>query len=200
MQTEREHGFVARLPFPRSHRIPAATLERDYQTVHIKPVPDARWHFEVRLPVSAQVEPIASADHSATPPATLSRILLVDYDASIDIVGLRLTADVDLASWLDEWLEQLGMTPISSRPRPTPHGVMGDILATKRTPDGITVARYATVRDHERTFVFVLRTPLANYRSVAQDFILTVSSFQEVRTVPGQKNTSSLQNPGERPD
>jgi hypothetical protein len=153
-------------------------LERDYKTVRIEGLAGAGWHFDLDLPLTAQIETATQTDSDTAPSATLSKIRMVESGARIDVVGLRLTGHADVASWLDEWLEQLGMTPISSRPRATQHGVMGDILATKRTKDGVTVARYATVRDRERTFVLVLRAPLANYRLVAQDFVLAVSSFR----------------------
>jgi hypothetical protein len=153
-------------------------LERDYRTVRVEAGPDASWHFDVNLPISAQVETTARAATGEAPPATLAKIRLMGSGARIDVIGLRLTGHEDVASWLDEWLEQLGMTPISSRPRTTQHGVMGDILATKRSKGGVTVARYATVREGEHTFVLVLRTPLANYRLVAHEFMLAVSSFR----------------------
>lgn len=166
------------MPFPRHHRISTAALDRDYQTIHLEAGPDASWHFDLDLPVSAQVETTAQTASGEAPPATLAKIRMMGSGARIDVIGLRLKGHADVASWLDEWLEQLGMTPISSRPRATQHGVMGDILATKRSKGGVTVARYATVREGERTFVLVLRTPLANYRLVAHDFVLAVTSFR----------------------
>ena len=175
---ERERSSGQRLPFPRTHQIPAAVLAQEYQVVHVEPSDDASWHFAVQLPRSTRIEVSRSTSTARIrPPTTLATFRLAQPETSIDVIGLKLTASVDVASWLDEWLEQLGMTPVSSRPRHTEHGVMGDIIATSRSDHGMQVARYATERFDERTFVIVLRAPLASYPLVARDFVLAVSSL-----------------------
>jgi hypothetical protein len=180
-KVEQEQASGRRLPFPRTHKIPAEVLAADYQLVVVQPTQDANWHFVVHLPRSARIEPqVAAGIDGNKPPTTLTSIRLAQSDTTIDVIGLQLSVEVDVAGWLDEWLEQLGMRPISSRPKRTGDGVMGDIVAISSARKNVLVARYATVRFGERTFVVVLRAPLQSYRLVARDFVLAVSSLTPV--------------------
>lgn len=183
-ETEVAHGFAERLPFPRHHGIADAALRRDYRTATLDLSLEGTQRLHLSLPNDAQVESLPLADDLAAGPATVARIHLPSADASIDVAALRMPAAADLGDWLEEWLPQTGMIPISSRPRLTASGTMGDVLATQRTDDGITVARYATVRLRDHTFVLVLRSPLANYRLVARDFVLALTSCRASNAQP----------------
>ena len=174
-----ERRFADRIPFPRAHRFAKDVLDRDFVTIRIEPPGASRWHFEVMVSRAAHIEVRRDAvDADSRSPATMSKVRLPQPDTSIDIVGMDLPPDVDVASWLDEWLEQVGMLPHSSRPIRTDRGVMGDVVATRHADAGLQVARYTTVRFGERTFLLVLRSPMATYRLVAREFVLAVASLR----------------------
>jgi len=175
---EQEEAWGARMPFPRTHKIPPEVLAADYRILHIEPSAEPRWHFQLSLPRSARIATtVAPTTDHAMPCTTLASIQLVQRQASIDVLGLSWNDRSDVAGWLDEWLEQLSMQPFSSRPRRTEHGVMGDILAISRRRDHDVVARYRTARFGDRLFVIVLRAPLFSYRLAARDFVLAAATL-----------------------
>lgn len=175
-------GADEKLPFPRTDKISATVRERDYHRVVITGTTDPAWHIQLTVAKAAQVEVTQQPDEEAPlSPTELATVRLRQPDASIDVIGMTVMERADLADWLEEWLQQLGMAPVSSRPRRTRDGVMGDILATGRAPAGMLAARYATLRFGSRMFVIVLRSPIASYRLVAQDFVLAMSSLTPLR-------------------
>lgn len=176
-QAEQERRSSEKMPFPRTDKIPAAVLDCDYHRVTVAAHADPAWHVQLTLRKAAQIVPERSARELSQRPMHLVTVHLPEPETSLEIIGMTVVAHADPADWLEAWLEQLGTAAVSSRPRRTPDGVMGDILATDRTPAGTRALRYATQRFGSRMFVLVLRTPVASYRQVARDFALALSSL-----------------------
>lgn len=175
---EHEQQFGERLPFPRTHKLPSATLKRSYRQVTAVPGAPGDWQLQLQVPLDAEVEqPDATSALAGDRPTTLLTIRLAEPLTTIDVLGLPEAARDNVADWLDEWLEQIGMRPFSSRPKRTDDGVMGDVLATGYVDNGIQVARYKAMSISGRTLVLVLRTPLTSYRRIARDFVLAASSL-----------------------
>lgn len=175
---EHEQAFGQRLPFPRTHKLAGAVLQRDYRRLHVKAGPDRSWHFTMQVPNQAEIDLPRDASTDPEQPAQVASIRLAPPHTRIDILRVPQRDLDNVADWLDEWLEITGMTPFSSRPRRSGTDLMGDVLATGYHSDSILVARYMSVRANDNTFVLVLRTPLDTYRAVANDFVLAAATLQ----------------------
>lgn len=180
--TEQEQRLGQRLPFPRTHKLPPTTLERDYRQVTAQLGQNGERRLQLRVPRNAEVEqPPASEAAADDRPTPLLTIRLAEPLTTIDVLALPETEQHHVADWLDEWLEHIGMRPFSSRPRRTDEGVMGDVLATGYVDSSVQVARYKAVVTAGQTLVLVLRTPLTSYRRIAHDFVLAASSVTPSR-------------------
>lgn len=190
VETDRTHGgFDPRLaawladvrrthqlPFPRLHGPTAAVLAADYVDTAVTRGPDPTWHFRMQLPKAAHL-----AARAEQPPQ-LATFHLGSTRSRLQVEGHELAAEVRLTEWLDRWLARRELAPLSSRPRLTGSGIMGDVLASWRTAAEEFVGRYATVRHGPCVFVVALQTPLEHYRRVASDFVIAVSTLRTSRT------------------
>ena len=169
------------LPHPTRINIPKEALERDYLYVHVDRCPDRAWQVKFNLHRETRIAPDGTVAPSVTDPfQTLALLQRPDPLADLEVFGLHFPVEADPADWLDLWLERHGLTAVSRKRLPTPRGVLGDCVCTWETPDGPFAGRFVTLVWGRRLFLLALRTPLANYPRIADDFFLAVASFGPV--------------------
>lgn len=167
------------LPQPRELYIPQETLDHEYLKIEIDRCEDPEWHFSLGIHRSSQYGPQgANSPTPQDPLVTLALFHREDHGADLEVLGGRLSAEIEPNDWLGQWIEQNGITPISSLPTETPNGTLGDVVGTWDTDEGQFVGRFATLRWDDRLFLLVLRAPAYGYGAMADPFFLALSTFE----------------------
>jgi hypothetical protein len=170
------------LPHPVAINIPKETLQQDHLNVLVDRSPYQAWHFKLNLHRSTRIAPGGDVAPSVAEPfQTLALFQRPDPLADFEIFGLHIPVEINPADWLDLWVQQHNLKVVSSKPLPTPRGVLGDCVCTWETPEGPFAGRLVTLRWGHRLFLLTLRTPRPLYPAIADDFFMAVASFNPVQ-------------------
>ncbi len=98
--------------------------------------------------------------------------------SDIEVFGRYLTQELDAADWLDFWLAEQNFEVLSRKRLETMGGAVGDVVARWQAGDAAWMGRLFACKAGPRLFMIWFRTAAADYARLADDFFLSISTFQ----------------------
>jgi hypothetical protein len=147
---------------------------------------DSMWHFAVAVADGSEVivQPLEEPS-LAQRTQSLTLFRQAQPEADVEILGHLLADEIDPHDWLTRAVLNDGREIRSSKPRHLLAGVAGDIVATWSLDGEPFAGRFVATKWGPRLFVVSCRTRLADYPSLAGQFLRTVASFEALDTSHG---------------
>jgi len=166
--------------------VPFTTEEVARRFVQFRPsVPTPLWQCELLVERSHRVGPINEEPKPGGPMTSLALLNRPDPSCDLEILAQWLDAEIDPADWLDLWLAQQKITPISVKRVGTLSGHIGDVIGSW-TIDGVQwLGRFFCLKAGPRLAMLWFRARAADYPRVADDFFLSIATFSFVDESPG---------------
>ncbi|HEX7897377.1 MAG TPA: hypothetical protein VF950_06435 [Planctomycetota bacterium] len=172
------------VPHPTSFSRPPAEMAKSFLRATIDRGPDPFWHYRVAVPVTSKLRPSVGLD-VPSPVASLGLFYREDVEADLEILGVRLTREIDPLFWLEEALKVHGIQPESWKALPTAGGLLGDAAAAWEVDGRAFAGRFLTLKYGSRLFVIVCRAPRDVYERIAEEVFLSVTQFEVVQKPDG---------------
>jgi hypothetical protein len=172
------------VPHPTSFSRPPAEMARSFVQATIDRGPDPFWHYRLAVPATSKLRPSIGLD-VPSPVASLGVFYREDVEADLEILGVRLSREIDPLFWLEEALKLHGIEPESWKALPTAGGLLGDAAVAWEVDGRAFAGRFLTLKYGPRLFVLVCRAPREVYEKIAEEVFLTVTQFEVVQKPEG---------------
>ena len=141
---------------------------------------DPKWHFRMAVPRDWRLGPQGQEAPGPDSALTLALFKRSDPEVDLEVIGHELQYEIDPADWLEQSLTLDGKTIVSTQHKHMLAGVVGDAVVRWQV-DGVPYAgRFFASKWGPRLFVVCLRAPEEHYNRFADDFFLSIASFQAV--------------------
>jgi hypothetical protein len=147
---------------------------------------DPAWNFQMLVDPSARPggEQI-SQSQPGRPLMSLAVLTRANPPCDVEVFGHPLDAEINPADWLDAWLAEARIRPVSARYVRMPSGVVGDVVGTWTTDSTQWIGRFFCLKVGARLFLLCFRASAPDYSRVADDFFVSIASFAAVEQLPG---------------
>jgi hypothetical protein len=146
----------------------------------------AGWSYAIALPDDCEIVDPGEAPDETAPTRSIGCFRWADGRAEVEVLGHRLSDEIDAADWLEHELARGGRTVVSRRPTAAGViGVAGDVLAIWSHEGTDFIGRYAATKWGPRLFVVCFRTTVADYPDLANDALAVCASFEPLEETPG---------------
>ncbi|HEX4405608.1 MAG TPA: hypothetical protein VH560_12305 [Polyangia bacterium] len=170
--------MVEKLPHPTSQADPARA-RADFITVKQTRCADPAWHFKIGVHKSSKLGP-EGADQP-TPDAPTQSLGLFHRDAppsDVEVMGVLMPWEIDPQYWLEEALKLESKDIVSSKSVMMRGGLFGDVVATWHEGGADYAGRFVASKWGPRIYFLNMRASLGDYPKVADDFFISVMTFQ----------------------
>ena len=168
------------IPHPTSFTRPPAEMAKSFLRATIDRGPDPFWHYRIVVPKTSKLRPSIGLDVPA-PVASLGLFYREDVQADLEILGVKLTREIDPVFWLEEALSIHGLKPEGWKLIPTAGGLLGDAAVAWEVEGRPFAGRFLTLKYGPRLFVIVCRAPREVYERIAEEVFLSVTQFDVVQ-------------------
>jgi len=97
--------------------------------------------------------------------------------AEVDVWCALLPRELNPTDWLFRWLETQDYQLQDSRVIPSDYGQLGDCVATKIIDEKQHTCRLFTIKDKNRIFLFIGKTPTEHYKAHEETFLLALQTL-----------------------
>ncbi len=154
-------------------------IQAAFRKVNFDITPDPIWHFQLVISRACQLAPAEKTVPQPGGPMVSLVLLHQPAPASdIEVFGQHLTQELDAADWLDFWLAEQNYEVLSRKRLETMGGAVGDVVARWQAGDTAWMGRLFACKAGPRLFLIWFRTAAADYARLADDFFLSISTFQ----------------------
>ena len=172
------------IPHPTTFSKPPAEMARSFLRATIDRGPDPDWHYRIVVPKTCKLRPSVGLD-VPSPTGSLGLFYREDVQADLEILGVKLTREIDPVFWLEEALRVHGLQPEAWKLIPTPGGLLGDASVAWEVDGRPFAGRFVTLKYGPRLFVVVCRAPREVYETIAEEVFLSLTQFDPVVKPPG---------------
>ncbi len=172
------------IPHPTSFSRPPAELAKSFLRATIDRGPDPCWHYRIVIPKTSKLRPSVGLEAPA-PVASLGLFYREDVEADLEILGVKLTREIDPVFWLEEALRVHGLAPEAWKLIPTAGGLLGDAALAWEVDGKSFAGRFLTLKYGPRLFVIACRAPREVYERIAEEVFLSVTQFDVVQKPEG---------------
>ncbi|MBN9673523.1 hypothetical protein [Roseibium aggregatum] len=140
--------------------LPQSSFQRGYGQFQYKNSIQSLFDFTVRLPDNWTAFPVVDKVPVEQAPVT---VLMTAHgaDEKVEFIvwGVLLGREINPIDWMDGWLRSQSLRALDIQARKSSYGVLADVLATGSSKDGVTLHRFATIKDGNRLFLLEMRSP-----------------------------------------
>ena len=149
-------------------------------------MPQNLWNFQLLVDRSSRP---AAADEQTPqrggPATTVALLHRTNPQCDLEILGQWLQFEIHPADWLDLWLAEARIRPISEQYVRMPGGTVGDVVGTWTTNNVQWIGRFFCLKAGGRLFLLCFRAAAVDYPHLADDFFVSISSFSVADQSPG---------------
>jgi hypothetical protein len=143
------------------------------------------WQFRMVVEKSFRVGPQATEPQPGGNMTTLALFNRPEPACDLEILAQHLGVDIDPANWLEFWLRQKQITPVSMKRLGTIAGDIGDVIGKWKVNDEPWIGRFFCMKAGPRMVLLWFRVREADYARVAEDIFVSVASFGFPDNSPG---------------
>ncbi len=167
------------LPHPTDLALSKQAISEGFLRVTVDRCAEPIWHFKMAVRKDWGLGPQGKDPPTKDAPIqTLALFKHHEPEVDLEVLGHLLQREIDPADWLLASLEQQGKTIVSQKPVKMLAGVIGDAVATWDADGEPFAGRFFATKWGPRLFVLCLRTRAADYPKYADDFFVSVATFQ----------------------
>lgn len=167
------------LPHPTALSRPRSEFQADFLRVTQDRCKDPIWHFRVGVHRASKLAPDGETPPTAEAPIQSLALFHRDEPAfDIEVFGVHLDREIDPADWLDDWLALQGHEIVSKKPVRMLAGVVGDDVTRWKVEGDEHAGRFFATKWGPRLFVLACRAPIAVYPRIAEDFFVSIMTFE----------------------
>jgi hypothetical protein len=168
------------LPLPTALTRDPKTVQAGFVKIEQRACENPLWHFDIAVPKDCKVGPQDAAEPTVDKPVSLGLWQRERGPADIEVMGFVLDKEIDAADWLDESLKVEGKAILESKRVQMIGGAVGDVLATWDIDGEPWIGRFFTAKYGPRLFLLMFRTPKSAYKTMAEDFFVSIATFGNV--------------------
>jgi hypothetical protein len=143
------------------------------------------WQFKLLIERSFRVGPRAIEPKPGGDLTTLALFNRADPSCELEILTQHLSIEIDPANWLDLWLRQRQITPISVKRLGTLSGDVGDVIGSWTVDGAQWIGRFFCMKAGPRMALLWFRVAASDYVRVADDIFLSIATFAFADDSPG---------------
>jgi len=174
------------IPHPDVITFSEETVNQRFRPYRFQPGEQVSWYFQVMVENSTRVAPETGvAPQPNGPLISLALLNRPDPPCDLEIYGQQLPADIDPADWLDLWMAETKITPLSSKRVRTLAGAVGDVVGAWEADGQKFVGRLFCLKAGPRLILMWFRCAEADYPKLADDIFITLTTFGFPDDSPG---------------
>ena len=161
-------------------------IDQRFRPYRFQPGEKTLWYFQVMVENSTRLAPeTGAAPEPNGPLISLALLNRPDPPCDLEIYGQHLPADIDPADWLDLWLAEAKITPLSSKRVRTLAGAVGDVVGSWEANGQKFLGRFFCLKAGPRLVLMWFRCAEADYPKLADDIFISMASFTLPDDSPG---------------
>ncbi len=149
------------------------------------PIQNPHWQCELLVERSNRVGPVNEEPKPDGSLASLALLNRPDPSSDLEILTQSLDAEIDPADWLDLWLAQRQITPISVKRAGALSGHIGDVVGSWTIDGTQWLGRFFCLKAGPRLALLWFRAKAEDYPRLADDWFLSMATFSFIDESPG---------------